>query len=154
MVIVQLGATRIGYTTVGTGGLSFLRSPRTSHLSTTRSTACQLDSLPGSGDRWASPFPDTFCAGPWLSGEPQGTPGCRWSSLDPRPEARGAWSPCRLGLHQRGLCKAESGMSEDTWSFNEWAAKLSQPSVELRVQDDHVTLEKDGELIASGSLSS
>jgi hypothetical protein len=40
------------------------------------------------------------------------------------------------------------------WSFEEWAAKLSQPSVELRVQDDHVTLEEDGELIASGSLSS
>jgi hypothetical protein len=33
------------------------------------------------------------------------------------------------------------------------AAKLSQPSVELRMQDDHVTLEEDGELIASGALS-
>ena len=43
-------------------------------------------------------------------------------------------------------------MSDDSWSFKEWAAKLSQPSVELRVQDDHVTLEEDGELIASGSL--
>jgi hypothetical protein len=44
-------------------------------------------------------------------------------------------------------------MSVDTWSFKEWAAKLSQPSVELRVQDDHVTLEEDGDLIASGLLS-
>jgi hypothetical protein len=26
-------------------------------------------------------------------------------------------------------------------SFQQWAAKLSQPSVELRVQDDHVVIE-------------
>jgi hypothetical protein len=44
-------------------------------------------------------------------------------------------------------------MSNESLSLKEWAAKLSQPSVELWVQDDHVTLEEDGELIASGSLS-
>jgi hypothetical protein len=35
----------------------------------------------------------------------------------------------------------------------EWAAKLSQPSVELLVDDDHVAIEPDGEVIASGLLS-
>jgi hypothetical protein len=44
-------------------------------------------------------------------------------------------------------------MSDEYLSFREWAAKLSQPSVELWMQDNHVTLEEDGELIASGSLS-
>jgi hypothetical protein len=34
-------------------------------------------------------------------------------------------------------------------SFQQWAPKLSQPSVELWVQDDHVVLGEDGELIAS-----
>jgi hypothetical protein len=38
-------------------------------------------------------------------------------------------------------------------SFQQWAAKLSQPSVELWVQDDHVVIEEDGELLASGALS-
>ena len=38
-------------------------------------------------------------------------------------------------------------------SFQQWAAKLSQPSVERWVQDDHVVLKEDGELIATGALS-
>ena len=42
---------------------------------------------------------------------------------------------------------------EFTLSFREWAAKLSQPSVELLVDDDHVAIEQDGEVIASGFLS-
>jgi hypothetical protein len=42
---------------------------------------------------------------------------------------------------------------EFTLSFQEWAAKLSQPSVKLLVEDDHVAVEEDGELIASGLLS-
>jgi hypothetical protein len=96
-------------------------------------------------------LPGTFCAGPWQSREPQGTPCCRRSSQAQRLEARGARPACRLELHRRGLRSAESGMSDDSWSFKEWAAKLGQPSVELRVQDDHVTLEEDGEPIASGS---
>jgi hypothetical protein len=54
-------------------------------------------------------------------------------------------------LHRRGLRSAESGISDDSWSCKEWAAKLGQPSVELRVQEDHVTFEEDGEPIASGS---
>jgi hypothetical protein len=33
-------------------------------------------------------------------------------------------------------------MSVDSWSFKEWAAELSQPSVELQVQDDLVTLRR------------
>jgi hypothetical protein len=37
--------------------------------------------------------------------------------------------------------------------FQRWAAKLSHPSVELWVQDDHVVIEEDGELLASGALS-
>ena len=37
--------------------------------------------------------------------------------------------------------------------FHRWAAKLSHPSVELWVQDDHVVIEADGELLASGALS-
>jgi hypothetical protein len=44
-------------------------------------------------------------------------------------------------------------MSNESMSFQQWAAKLSQPSVRLRVQDNHVVLEEDGELIASGALS-
>jgi hypothetical protein len=44
-------------------------------------------------------------------------------------------------------------MSDQSMSFQQWAAKLSQPTVELRVRDDHVVLEEDGELIASGALS-
>lgn len=39
-------------------------------------------------------------------------------------------------------------------SVREWAAKLSRPSVELLVQDDHVIVRQDGELLASGSLVS
>ena len=35
----------------------------------------------------------------------------------------------------------------------QWAAKLSHPSVERLVQDDHI-IQQDGELIASGSLLS
>jgi hypothetical protein len=35
-----------------------------------------------------------------------------------------------------------------------WAAKLSHPSVELLVHDDHVIVQEDGELIASGRLLS
>jgi hypothetical protein len=35
-----------------------------------------------------------------------------------------------------------------------WAAKLSHPSVELLMQGDHVIVQEDGELIASGSLAS
>jgi hypothetical protein len=37
--------------------------------------------------------------------------------------------------------------------FQRWAAKLSHPSVELWVQGDHVAIEEDGELLASGALS-
>ena len=37
--------------------------------------------------------------------------------------------------------------------FQRWAAKLSHPSVELWVQGDHVVIEEDGELLASGALS-
>jgi len=44
-------------------------------------------------------------------------------------------------------------MSNEPPSFQEWAAMLSRPSVELLVQDEHVAVEEDGELIASGSLS-
>jgi hypothetical protein len=44
-------------------------------------------------------------------------------------------------------------MSNESPSLQEWAAMLSQPSVELLVQDDHVVVEEDGELIASGLLS-
>jgi hypothetical protein len=36
----------------------------------------------------------------------------------------------------------------------QWAARLSHPSVELLVHDDHVIVQEDGELIASGSLLS
>jgi hypothetical protein len=43
-------------------------------------------------------------------------------------------------------------MSNGSMSFQQWAAKLSQPSVELLMQDDHVVIEEDGELIASGAL--
>ena len=69
--------------------------------------------------------------------------------------ARGAGPrrACRLRLKQGELSEAERGMSNESMSFQQWAAKLSQPSVELRVQDDHVVLEEDGELIASGALS-
>jgi hypothetical protein len=44
-------------------------------------------------------------------------------------------------------------MSNESPSLQEWAAMLSQPSVELLMRDDHVVVEEDGELIASGSLS-
>jgi hypothetical protein len=43
-------------------------------------------------------------------------------------------------------------MSNEPPTFQEWAAMLSQPSVVLLVEDDHVVVEEDGELIASGSL--
>jgi hypothetical protein len=46
----------------------------------------------------------------------------------------------------------ERGESKESPLFEEWAARLSRPSVELLVQADHVALEEDGELIASGSL--
>jgi hypothetical protein len=39
-------------------------------------------------------------------------------------------------------------------SLGEWSAKLSQPSVELKMQGDHVIVQQDGELIASGFLVS
>jgi hypothetical protein len=39
-------------------------------------------------------------------------------------------------------------------SVRHWAAKLSHPSVELLVHDDHVIVQEDGELIASGCLLS
>ena len=39
-------------------------------------------------------------------------------------------------------------------SLREWSAKLSQPSVELKMQGDHVIVQQDGELIASGFLVS
>jgi hypothetical protein len=39
---------------------------------------------------------------------------------------------------------------DSSLSSQEWAAKLSQPSVELLVDDDHVAIQQDGELIASG----
>jgi hypothetical protein len=48
---------------------------------------------------------------------------------------------------------AEGVTSNEALLFKEWAAKLSQPSVALLVQDDHVAIQEDGELIASGSLS-
>jgi hypothetical protein len=41
---------------------------------------------------------------------------------------------------------------ESTASVREWAAKLSHPSVELLVLDDHVVVQEDGELVASGRL--
>jgi hypothetical protein len=37
-------------------------------------------------------------------------------------------------------------------SFRTWAAKLSQPSVLLLVRDDHIIIQEDGELLASGVL--
>jgi hypothetical protein len=37
-------------------------------------------------------------------------------------------------------------------SFRTWAAKLSQPSVLLLVRDDHIIVQEDGELLASGVL--
>jgi hypothetical protein len=39
-------------------------------------------------------------------------------------------------------------------SLREWSAKLSQPSVELTMQGDHVIVQQDGKLIASGFLVS
>jgi hypothetical protein len=50
-------------------------------------------------------------------------------------------------------CAGLSAMSNESPSLQEWAAMLSQPSVELLMRDDHVVVEEDGELIASGSLS-
>jgi hypothetical protein len=41
---------------------------------------------------------------------------------------------------------------ESTATVREWAARLSHPSVELLVLDDHVVVQEDGELIASGRL--
>jgi hypothetical protein len=38
-------------------------------------------------------------------------------------------------------------------SFRQWAAKLSQPSVALLVEDDHIIIQQESELIASGSLA-
>jgi hypothetical protein len=37
-------------------------------------------------------------------------------------------------------------------SFRQWAAKLSQPSVALLVEDDHVIVQEDAEVIGSGFL--
>jgi hypothetical protein len=41
---------------------------------------------------------------------------------------------------------------ESAATVREWAARLSHPSVELLVLDDHVVVQEDGELIASGRL--
>jgi hypothetical protein len=48
---------------------------------------------------------------------------------------------------------AERGMQPQAIvSVRRWAARLSHPSVQLLVQGDHVVVQRDGELIASGSL--
>ena len=45
------------------------------------------------------------------------------------------------------------GMPQATVAaFRVWAAKLSQPSVALLVEDDHVVIQDDTEVIASGFL--
>jgi hypothetical protein len=144
LVVVQPGATRIGYTGVGIGGPSCLGD--------TRSTACQPDSRPGSGGRWVLPSRGISCVVLWRDRGTEEKPWWRRSSQDPQQEARGPQRARWLRRKQRVLSRAESGMSNGSMSFQQWAAKLSQPSVELKVQDDHVVLEEDGELIASGAL--
>jgi hypothetical protein len=41
---------------------------------------------------------------------------------------------------------------EPTAYVREWAAKLSHATVEVLVLDDHLIVQADGELVASGSL--
>ena len=71
------------------------------------------------------------------------------------PTARGAEATASMPARaELARVRAERGMPQEfTLSFREWAAKLSQPSVELLVDDDHVAVEQDGEVIASGFLS-
>ena len=48
--------------------------------------------------------------------------------------------------------RVRSGRRLPAGSFRMWAAKLSQPSVLLLVRDDHIIVQEDGELLASGFL--
>ena len=44
-------------------------------------------------------------------------------------------------------------MPQALGAFREWAARLSQPSVTLLIHDDHVVVQDDGEVVASGFLT-
>jgi hypothetical protein len=76
--------------------------------------------------------------------------------ISTRPTVRGAGPlrVCQQVLNSHASRRAERGMPQESHPvIPEWAAKLSQPSVELLVDDDHVAIEPDGEVIASGLLS-
>jgi hypothetical protein len=56
-------------------------------------------------------------------------------------------------IWQTALSGVRSGMEQESTAYvREWAARLSHARVEVLVLDDHVIVQEDGELVASGSL--
>lgn len=65
-------------------------------------------------------------------------------------DASAAWVPT-APTWDWAVERRETGQGP-TLPMREWAARLSHPNVEVVVLDDHVIVQEDGELIASGCL--
>jgi hypothetical protein len=68
------------------------------------------------------------------------------------PPGRSSWIRRSASLRRTRSRLEGTTEQERVISGQRWAAKLSQPSVHLLVQDDHVIILADGVVIASGSL--